>query len=275
MKFLILLATLILSFAIEIERRKTKQPTTELRSPRPTRTYLQRFRTSRTHYVLVRLFQVVVALLTVAEGMAAFWGPFWPTEPKIEFHDTVNASTVILPFKVTNRSVGFALNNMHILCFVDLFYFMDADRVTGLFRDGGFDPGPISIDRDSVNNYPCTASDFVSLKNDGALVIGVEGGRFLETPPGAFRGPLTVLKMCLQMSGEYPSWISQKRFETKIFQWPAVPGQNQWIEGPVTPDLPNEVWVPENSHIGYVWDVGRQLATKSGYLPWALQCTRF
>jgi len=54
-----------------------------------------------------------------------------------------------------------------------------------------------------------------------------------------------------------------------------MPGQNQWIEGPTTPDLPNEAWIPADSKIGGAWGTRWMMSPdKTDYLPGALQCTQ-
>jgi hypothetical protein len=151
---------------------------------------------------------------------------------------------------------------------------MDADRKTGLLRDAMFDPGPIYVAPDSTNNYPCTGSAYVRIRSDGSVIMGFEDGQHLTTRAGVFREPLTVLKMCLWMGGTYKVMMGWTvPFHSDMFQWPATPAQRQWIEGPVTPDLPNEAWIPIHSHIGAVWALrGMMTPDKSGYLPGALQC---
>jgi hypothetical protein len=80
--------------------------------------------------------------------------------------------------------------------------------------------------------------------------------------------------MCIVIGGDYKIFGRKVSFRSMMFQWPALPGQRQWIEGTITPDLPNEKWIPPNSRVGGVWAL-RQLMTpdKKSYLPGALQCT--
>jgi hypothetical protein len=267
---LILILLVLLLAGIEGERRKAG------RSERPTasRMSLQRLRQTRFYRVLVRCAEAALALSALGQAIVAFWGPFWPTRPEIQFHDTIDASSFVLPFKMTNRSVWFSMDSMKIVCGVDLLYFIDADGKTGLLRDAQFDPGPISIARNSFTNYPCSASDYVRIRPDGSLMMGFEAGQSMTTPPSTFSPPLTVLKMCLWMSGDYKVFGHPVPFASKIFQWPAAPHQRQWIEGPIAPDLPSEAWIPEGSRIGGVWAL-RKMMTADGkqYLAAGLQCT--
>jgi hypothetical protein len=272
MKFFGFILSLIFLILSERERRLTLVR----QQLRPSQTRLQRFRQTNTYRFLVRLGEAILILVTLGQGIVAFWGPFWPTDPEIQAHDTVDASSFVLPFRVANKSVVFDLPNVAITCGVDLVYFMDEDGRTGLLRDALFNPGPISIGRNDTTNYPCSAESYIENRSDGSLGIGFpSGGSFMTTPPGGFRGKLTILKMCIVISGDYQVFGRKFSFTSKMFQWPALPGQRQWIEGTVIPDPPNEKWIPPNSRIGAVWAL-RQLMTpdKKSYLPGALQCTR-
>jgi hypothetical protein len=213
-------------------------------------------------------------LLSLAANIVQIWGPFWPTRPDIAFHDTIDASSTLLPFKVTNRSITFPMN-LDIKCGIGLLYFMDADKKTGILTDAVFDVGPLFIGQNSTNHYPCTASDYVRIRPDGSVQIGFDKRQSLATKPGAFRAPLTVLKMCMWMSGSDNILGFSIPFATGIFQWPAMPNQRQWIEGQISPDLPNEAWIPVGSRIGAAWGLRNLMLTdKSDYVPGALQCPR-
>jgi hypothetical protein len=263
----------LLFIASERERQRTTPPTQPPLPPTVKQTYLQRLRTSKTYRVLVRIGEGVLLLAAIGQAVVTFWGPFWPTKPEISFHDTIDASSTVLPFKIKNRSISFPMY-LDIKCGVDLLYFMDADKKTGLLRDAVFDVGPIPVGQTATNNYPCTASDYVHIRDDGSVLMGFEKGQSLATKPGAFRAPLIVLKMCMWMSGANKIFGFSIPFLTDMFQWPAAPGQKQWIEGPVIPDLPNEAWIPAGSHIGAAWGIRNiMLADKSNYVPGALQCS--
>ena len=203
-------------------------------------------------------------------------GPPWPVDPEIHSHDVVGISSFeVLPFTITNKSSLAPMRNVDLSCFVDLFYFSDANKKTGLFRDGQFQLGTVDIPDNGPLNYKCDASDYVRIQADGAVLMGFQGGQGMKTDPGAFKPPLKILKMCLIISGKYKLFGIPFSFRSRMFQWPAIPGANQWIEGPVTPDLPNEAWIPADSHIGAAWAL-RSVMTedKKSYLPTALQCDR-
>jgi hypothetical protein len=245
----------------------------QIQGPQKKLTWLQRLRESRSYRRCAAFVTVVLAFATAVQTVVAIFDPFWPTRPDVTFHDTIDASSLVLPFKVTNTNTLFPMDNLEILCGVDLFYFIDADRKTGIVRGMTFNPGPISIAPRSSTNFPCTASDYVTVTQDGSLMIGF-GGQGMTTGPGVFRGPLTALKMCLWMSGRYEAFGYSIPFVTPIFQWPAAPGQRQWMEGPIAPDLPSAKWVPANSKLGGAWGMKQIVAPGWGDLrPDALQCT--
>ena len=172
-----------------------------------------------------------------------------------------------------NKSV-IPMANVDTVCGVDLLFFMDADGKTGTLRDAQFKTGTLSIARDPPTNYMCDASKFVRIKTDGSVMIGILDGQFMKTQPSAFRPPLTVVKMCLYISGTYRFAGIPLSFTSAVFQWPAAPGQRQWIEGPVVPELSNEEWIPRGSFIGAVWALRAMMTPdKKQFLPGALQCT--
>jgi hypothetical protein len=241
-KFAILLATALLSLAIEVERRRTTPQAQQQLGDRPTQTYLQRFRQTILYRLLVRLFEAAALLATLGSALLAFCGPFWPTEPEIEAHDTINASSFVLPFKIINRSVLFPQNNIRISCDIDLAYFVDANNFPIHIRGVVLDTPPISIGRASVNNYACSASQYIRVNDRGFLEIGFEHNTRIENRRFVLHRALTLLKMCVWISGFYNVLGFGRPFYSKMFQWPVMPGQNQWIEGPIIPDLPNEAW---------------------------------
>jgi hypothetical protein len=197
---------------------------------------------------------------------------------EIHPHDTVDASSLVLPFQVTNRSL-FRMHNVEFTCGIDLLYFMDADRKTGILRDMTFAAtGAPSIKRNKLVNYPCDASRFVQIRPDGSLIMGFPSGQSMTTKPFAFRPPLTIVKMCLWISGQYRLFGTTIHFATTMFQWPAAPGQRQWIEGPISGDDANERWIPEGSQLGGAWALRALTAPGDAgqrpLLPGALACTR-
>jgi hypothetical protein len=245
MKFLLLLATLILSLAIEIERRKTRSPKATTPLPRPTQTYLQRFRQTKSYRRWIRFGQLVLGLSALGQAIVAFWGPFWPTPPKIEFHDTIDASSFVLPFRITNQSVLFSQNKILISCIIDLVDLVDGEGGFARFAGLAFVPPPISIGPTGVINYKCDAAEYIKVKNDGSIEIGFRNNTRIETRRVIFHKlPVSIASMCIRITGFYKIFGYRRYFASNTFQWPAGPGQNQWLEGPVAPDLPGEYKCP-------------------------------
>jgi hypothetical protein len=141
-----------------------------------------------------------------------------------------------------NRSVIFPQNNIPVSCGIYLAYFIDATNLPIRIKSVKLDPPPISIRRADVNNYACSASQYIRVNDRGFLEIGFEHNTRIENRQFVLHKPLTLLKMCVWISGFYNVFGFRRPFHSSIFQWPVMPGQNQWIEGPITPDLPNEAW---------------------------------
>jgi hypothetical protein len=216
------------------------QSATTLPPPRPNRLQLL------WAWVKHRGTALLLVISLAANVYQISGGPPWPVDPEIHSHDTVGAaSSEVLPFTITNKSSLSPMRNVRLSCYVDLFYF--SDNQTGLFSGGQFTIGTVSIPDNGPLNYKCDASDYVRIEKDGAVLMGFPSGQFLKTKSGAFRPPLKILKMCLMIAGEYKLLGIPIRFRSSMFQWPAIPGGHQWIEGPVTPDMPNEAWIPSAS----------------------------
>jgi hypothetical protein len=161
-------------------------------------------------------------------------------------------------------------------CGVNLLYFADADGHTAILRDALFHVGTLSLSPTASTNLRCDASQFVKIRSDGSLMIGFPGGQHMETPPGPFRPPLTILKMCLWISGKYKLFLFSPPFTSPMFQWPAEPNQKQWIEGSIAFEADQENWIPQGSKLSGAWGL-RQLTTKSAdgqtrLAPNALRC---
>jgi hypothetical protein len=61
-----------------------------------------------------------------------------------------------------------------------------------------------------------------------------------------------------------------------MFQWPAAPGQRQWIKGPIAFDADQEKWIPPGSKLSGAWGLRRLTETSLDgqikLVPNALQC---
>jgi hypothetical protein len=201
-----------------------------------------------------------------------------PGQPGLRFilTNTVDASSFVLPFMVTNKSAWFNTYVADSGCRVNLLYFMDADNHTALVRDVKFNTGAFDVPPGPPINYPCDAAKYIRILSDGSMVIGFPYGQLMKTGPDAFHPPLTILKMCLWISGHYRVFGIAAPFTSKMFQWPAEPNQRQWIEGRIVFDADEAKWIPSGSKLIGAWGL-RKLTTISQVgevklLPGALQC---
>jgi hypothetical protein len=98
---------------------------------------------------------------------------------------------------------------------------------------------------------------------------------YLKTPAGTFHPPFRIVKMCVQINGEYNIFgVISHRFTTVMFQWPEEPNINQWSEGRVIPDDDNAKWIQEGSELTGAWSVTRKLLDDDRkLLPGVLECT--
>lgn len=201
-------------------------------------------------------------------------GPPWPTPPDIEAQNSSTSSPDILPFVITNRSGLFPIKSASLACYVDLAFVMDAERQTILARDMIYSQGAVPVG-DGVNYY-CDAR-FLSVGADGSLTIGfARNGQFLRTKPGIFRAPLTTIKLCVAVLGNYANIFGSHKFQSVMFQWPDSPGGNHWIRGPIAFDDDQSRWLPSNSKIGAVyalrWIMVQNSDGSRSYAPGALKC---
>jgi hypothetical protein len=116
MKFLILVATALLSLAIEIERRRTTVKKPQQLTRRRSQIRLRRFRRTTLYHLLVRILAVVVPTLAVAQAIVFFWGPFWPTYPEIELGLPLSDDPFTFPFEFKNNSLLFSINHLDVEC---------------------------------------------------------------------------------------------------------------------------------------------------------------
>jgi hypothetical protein len=154
-----------------------------------------------------------VATIGLVASVVAIWGPIWPTDPDIHPQNTVNGSSSILPFTVKNKSILFGIWNAEFACGAEKIYVNDgAKHHFGLQNTAVFN-GYYSIRPEQTINYTCDASKFVS---------------FGTNPPAVIE------KMCVWITADYDIFgFWTHHFSSVMFQWPAMAGQNQWLEGPV------------------------------------------
>jgi len=214
---------------------------------------------------------ILVGAILLCASVYQAWGPFWPTPPDIRAIDPVDGSSLILPFQISSTNVIFPVNQVTLGCYVDLLYVMDADRKTILLRDAAMQGGTTTIGKGV--EYNCDAR-ILSIQPDGRLAIGSLQGTNLTTAHGVFRGPLSVLKMCVAVVGTYGNWLFDgRKLPSLMFQWPSVPGGHQWANHPVVFD--EEIrWVPQNSTLGAAYGLRRVGDGRGHLVPGALTCDR-
>jgi hypothetical protein len=237
---------------------------------------------NRWYRFAAKVTSCVLGVASLSQLAIAVWGPFWPTPPAISAeNNTGDGSSETLPFKITNRSALFKIKDTKPICVVDLIYFMDADRKTGILRDTAYSEGAIAIDPDVA--YYCD-SKFVRVQPDGSFEFGVFSddptiqatSQFMTTKPGVFRPPIKVLKLCVEISGQYKTSLGMKSFHSAMFQWPAKPGLNQWVKGPIAFDDDQSMWIPAGSKLTAAWATRRVASPNArgnaNLLPNALRC---
>jgi hypothetical protein len=196
-------------------------------APHPT-SLLQRTRHKWWFSALEWALGSAVGALAIVASISGIWGPIWPTDPEIHSRDALNGSSFILPFTVKNKSILFDIVDAEFTCGVDWVFFKDANGNSGTFTDIAFANGVFSVGSEKTINYPCNASELIKIKSDGSLAL-----RNLPLAlPTPFYPPLEVKKMCLWIRVEYKiARLIPRKFTSVIFQWPAAPGVEQWLEG--------------------------------------------
>jgi hypothetical protein len=230
---------------------------------------------------LRRLWKAIQWMVAVPSSIVLFVtailpysGPLVPTSPDIEAHDSADGGLSALPFKISRKSLAFPIQNVSLSCYVNLLFVIDADRKLILLRDAEMYGGSIVFKREA--NYYCD-SEILRVRSNGSLVIGFPRGKHLDGNPGAFRGPLTVIKLCVVPTGSYTTRFGfGGPLPQTMFQWPGAPGDRHWIRGPVVFDTDEVKWIPQNSKSGAAYGL-RQLfivsADGSRHLaPGALLC---
>src|SRR5271169_277079 len=83
----------------------------------------------------------------------------------------------------------------------------------------------------------------------------------MATRPGAFRSPIGIVKLCVQIGGDYVSLGNTRRFASAMFQWPSSPNGNQWVKGPIAFDTDQTKWIPEGAILAEAWGLRRLTET--------------
>jgi hypothetical protein len=198
---------------------------------------------------------LLAAILGLGIGLYSAVGPFWPTPPEIEAQDASDGSSAILPFKVSSKNRIFPVKDVSLSCYNNLILVMDADHKMILDRDSMLQGGTATLG--AGVNYFCDA-EMLKIRPDGSLLMGFESGTNMATKPGIFRGPLTVLKLCVAVMGTYLDWRGVwRQLPNVMFQWPAAPGSHQWIKGPIVFETDSNRWVPSDATWGAAYGLRR------------------
>jgi hypothetical protein len=153
---------------------------------------------------------------------------------------------LILPVTINTKNIFFPVTTVSLNCYVNLLYVMDANGTRILVRDSMFRGGTAVVGPGI--SYSCDA-EILSVGKDGSLIYGFPGGKSMSTKPGLFRGPLSVLKLCVSIAGNYDNRFSPgHNLPTIMYQWPSVPNGHQWAKGGVVFD--DEIkWLPPGSTV--------------------------
>ena len=162
-------------------------------------------------------------------------GPFWPASPVIHPHGAVDGASLILPFTVTDRSAVFAMPTVTFRCGVDLVWAADSMGQTVLLRHFAFLSDSYTVPSGSKPvNYDCDASALLRVEYGGTLSIKHYPGLPQSDVAHVYYPPWQILKMCVWVGGSYKvAGFWPREFASGIFQWPAVRGSHQWLDGPV------------------------------------------
>ncbi len=162
-------------------------------------------------------------------------GPFWPTSPVIYPRGAVDGASLILPFTVTDRSAVFRISKVRFRCGIDSVWAADSTGQTVLLRDFAFLSDSYTVPSGSkLVNYDCDASALLRVEHDGALSIKGYSELLQSDVAHAYHPPWRILKMCVWVGGIYKiAGFWPREFASGIFQWPAVRGSHQWLDGPV------------------------------------------
>jgi hypothetical protein len=195
--------------------------------------------------------------------------------PEIHPRDTIDGSSLILPFTVRNRSGVFSIKDTTFTCGVDLVYAEDSNGQVILMKDVAFDTGVYSIAPTKSIPYPCNASALLEVRPDGTLSVYGSSTKFVgqDSRPITWHPPFRILKMCIWVSGTCRIvGVIPWPFTSEIDQWPAAPTLHQWIEGPIGPSLRGQdpfANLPRPSH---AFSTSRAIAAHGKLLPNALEC---
>lgn len=152
MKFILPVFLLLLIALSEQERRRTTTATPEKSTDPPKQAPLQWIRATRLYRYLVRLFEIVAALVTVVATVNAFLGGLpWPFKPDVQTPPPSLSFPFLIPFQISNKSGLFPFNNLGITCVIDQL---------GAYPNTYIQQSSISVSAMGLSNIQPTRSDW-------------------------------------------------------------------------------------------------------------------
>jgi len=192
---------------------------------------------------------VGIVLGAISSLSSLLGGPPWPVDPEINFRETNDGSSLILPFDIVNKS-GFRMPSVSFRCGVQFLRAVDSlgnEIGTG---DVAFLNGTKSVSKTAT--FDCNAADLLRIKLDGSLAFRNSATKLQSGSRIVYRAPWRIIKMCVWVGGNYNFMgLIPVEFTSHMFQWPTKAGSHQWREGPFIGDRPVEE-VEEEKRLGLV-----------------------
>jgi len=182
----------------------------------------------------LRLFLFILAIpaltaLYYVASIVGLVGPLWPTDPEIHPRASFSGNVSDIAFDAINASALFDIKNAELICGVDQAIFEDA--IGRLIGSAGFAflSGKTSVPARGRISQQCDVFGSMQIGPGGAVSMRSS----LSTAPTGFSGPLKVRKICLWIGVNYTVFGVERRFRSKMFQWPASQDDHSWVEAPI------------------------------------------
>jgi hypothetical protein len=191
---------------------------------------------AQNHPYWIAVSALIVLLGLISALVTIFAGALWPVDPDVRFRDTNDGSSLILPFDIQNK-MAMRMLDVSFRCGVDLVIAKDSAGNHVAFRDTAFLNGQKTLV--SSATFDCNAADLLKVRPDGSLSLRGSATELQSNRIVIYQPPWTVIKMCVWVGGSYRFLrLFPVEFESHIFQWPAKPGNHQWLAGPFIGDRP-------------------------------------
>jgi hypothetical protein len=211
---------------------------------------------AQNHPNWIAVSLVIVLLGLISALVTIFRGPLWPIDPDIQFRDTNDGSSLILPFDIQNK-MAVRMPDVSFRCGVDFVRAVDSAGHQVFIADQAFLNGRKTVV--STATFDCDAHDLLRVRPDGTLSMRGSATEMQSRQRIIYKPPWQVIKMCLWVGGTYRFMgLFSTEFTSQIFQWPAKPGSHQWRAGPFIGERPQEEIDEEN---------------RMGLIPGALACS--